>query len=529
MNIPNSEWDWKKGVSNSANIGKIKIEFNYFTCGVYFFDGKFNVVKFPKGMQLYHGSGALANANVEFPLGSDYYTPTHVSDNRIDFSKLIQNLERHPNEKVETAASEFFDISPGWFADPRIAKLYSLQNNEFAQICDDKCVSVYELAHDAVFIILDNNFNIWRLLNSPTVPEVAKNQLKVMFNLHCQHPSLDRNAFGKLYLNKQRRSFRDIDIPFSKWLCRYISKEYVGYAANVSIEQGKMYFHLEFMFCNPLRWLNRNLKNDIDWQYNTFDSADSIIKQFIEQMSFYKSTNINWHAGNLLEHSIWCLLFAEKLMLELPPKYKLPLDIQKKIAAAAFLHDIGKMAPQEAFKRKHDYIYYSIPTHPKIGSEYINGTRKLPLLDRNMKKVGVFDVSKLIHTFGFVNDSDISLLSKIVDLHWEFGPLAIKWKGDGDMVTVKKYISKVGNNETFLLFISLVIISMADILASQPYGIDNLKSSGNHTSRFFPFIKNVPKKYRGAFTNGKAKMKRNLFALSILDTVLPKDVSMKEI
>ena len=70
---------------------------------------------------------------------------------------------------------------------------------------------------------------------------------------------------------------------------------------------------------------------------------------------------------------------------------------------------------------------------------------------------------------------------------------------------------------------------MADILASQPYGIDNLKSSGNHTSRFFPFIKNVPKKYRGAFTNGKAKMKRNLFALSILDTVLPKDVSMKEI
>ena len=68
----NDKWDWKNGESyTDTNIegGRTQIIRNYFDCGTYFFDGNFNVVKFPKGMTIYHGSFPLANAVVGFPVG----------------------------------------------------------------------------------------------------------------------------------------------------------------------------------------------------------------------------------------------------------------------------------------------------------------------------------------------------------------------------------------------------------------------------------------------------------------------------
>lgn len=73
-------WDWKKGGQTTINLGGgAQIPLNYFSCGTYYFDGEYQVVKFPKGMQLYHGSGALANANVEYPAGIDFYKPHKMS------------------------------------------------------------------------------------------------------------------------------------------------------------------------------------------------------------------------------------------------------------------------------------------------------------------------------------------------------------------------------------------------------------------------------------------------------------------
>lgn len=519
MKISNELWDWKTGDKTTIKIGQAVIPMNYFSCGTYFFDGEFQVVKFPKGMQLYHGSGALANANVEFPAGPDFYKPHQMdSPSQINFKELEDDLLKHPNESVEFAASKFFKISAGWFADPNVAKLYSLQNKNFSERCGEKCISVYELKNDATFIILDNNFNIWRFINDNTVPEKTKKELKFMFNLDTIEADYDQHKFGEIDIKrKQRRSYRNIDLPFTEWLCGYLTKDYAGYAANTAVEKGKSYFHLEFTFCEPMKWLKRNLKNQLDWQYNTYDKADTIIRQFLEQMSYYKSTNINFHAGDLLEHSVWSLLFAEQLLLG--TKYGVPaVDIQKKIAAIAFIHDIGKMAPSKTQKRKHDCIYYSIPTHPEIGGDYIRGILQLPLLDYNMNIIGVFDIKRFLVSLG-IGEQDFALVAKIIDLHWEFGSFLNKWSGYGDMKTVNAFIDRVGRNESFIFFFTLIIVSIADILASQPYGVNNLTSELNHQSRFFPFIKNVPKKYRGGNLADLTASKRNLFAEQILDTI----------
>lgn len=534
MKISNQLWNWKNGNKTELKIGNAVIPMNYFSCGTYFFDGEFQVVKFPKGLQLYHGSKSLANANVEFPTGLDYYKPYELRTfSDLNSQKITDYLIKNQNKSVEYAASKFFKISAGWFADYNVAKIYSLQQDKKSpSICGEKCISVYELIDDTTFIILDNNFNIWRILNDPLVPEKTKTQLRIMFNLNTIEAALDQQKFGEIDIKqKKRRSYRDVDLPFTDWMCSYITKDYAGYAANTSVEKGISYFHLEFTFCNPMKWLKRNLSNSIDWQFNTYESAEKIIQQFIQQMSYYKSTNINFHAGNLLEHSIWSLLFAEQLVVN--SKYGSPsIDIQKQIATVAFLHDIGKMIKPESdslqiIRRKHDLIYYSIPDHPQIGGDYIRGTRKLPLVDSSMNVVGYFDIQSLLKALG-LKKSDMLFVAKIIDLHWQFGKYLDIWKNEFDDVTLNKFINKVGKDEPFIFFFALIIVSIADILASQPFGVNNLTSELNHHSRFFPFIKNVPKKYRGGNISDSQSAVRNMFAEKILDTIMKRKIEQTD-
>lgn len=517
-------WNWKKGEQTFINLGGgAQIPLNYFSCGTYYFDGEYQVVKFPKGMQLYHGSGALANANVEFPAGIDFYKPHKMNTpSQINETELMSSVLHQPGQTVAFEATKFFKVSPGWFGTPDTAKIYSLENKSFSKICGDRCINVYELKEDCIFVLLDNNFNIWRLINDPNVPEVNKKQLSFMFDLKDVDADYSDTEFGNISIkHKKRRSYREIDIPFTKWFCTYISKDYAGYAANTPVEKKQMYFHLEFVFCNPLRWLKRNLTNPIDWQHNNFKTAPIEVERLLDQMALYKSTNVDFHAGNLLEHSIWSLLFAEQLVLN-TPKYGIPdLDIQKKIAAAAFIHDIGKMAPDSDWvnKRSNDCVYFSIPDHPKIGGDYIRGTRPLPILGDNMEQIGSFKINDLLGELGFTPE-DIPALAKIIDLHWELGNYIQRWQGYDDLNTVDAYINHVGAEEPFAFFYSLVTVSVADILASQPFGMNNLTAELNHHSRFFPFISNVPKKYRGGELADATAEKRNAFTERVLDRVL---------
>lgn len=518
-----SDWDWKKGNQTSIDLGSgAKIPLNYFSCGTYYFDGEFQVVKFPKGMQLYHGSGNLSNANVEFPVGIDFYRPYNISStSKINKNDLIQDLINKPDQSVAFESSKFIQTSPAWFGNSEIATFYSAQNPTYFKSCGTKCISAYELKEDCVFLLLNNNFNLWRFLNDSTIPEVNKQQLRFMFNLSEVEAEYSDTEFGNINIKrKRRRSFRDVDIPFTKWLCSYLPKDYAGYAANTPVEKKKHYFHLEFMFCNPIRWLKRNLTNSIDWQHSNFNDGPVEISRLLNQMALYKSMNVDFHAGNLLEHSIWSLLFAEQLVLN-TPKYGIPsLDIQKKIAALAFIHDIGKMAPnnENVVKRKQDCVYFSIPEHPQIGSDYILGLQHLPLLDDNMNQVGFLNIVNLLSELGFM-EADIPGAAKIVDLHWEFGSYLQMWKGFHDMATVDAYINRVGNDEPFAFFYALIIVSVADILASQPYGVNNLTAELNHHSRFFSFISNVPKKYRGGDLVDVTSEKRNSFSDCILKRV----------
>jgi len=473
-------------------------------------------------MQLYHGSGPLANANVEFPAGPDFYKPYDIKSSKrgIDTNRLTQALKQEPGTTVEYQLSKIIKVNAAWFANPTTAKTYSQlgKSKELSAICDDGCINVYELTEDAVFIVLDNNFNIYKLLSSQNTPKEAKKLLMTMFSQKEVSATLDKQKYGEVNLkNKRRQSFFEVDIPFSTWLCSFLTKDYAGYAANAQVKGEQAYFHLEFMFCNPFRWLKRNLANRLDWQRTTYDSAPKVIQQFITQLSYYKTTNLDFHAGNLLEHSIWSLLFAEQILAS--ALFYVDEALKRRIAATAFIHDIGKMVPSEMIRRKEDYIYYAVPTHPDIGRKYILGELPMPLVDQEMNVVGEFPIRALLQALGFT-DEDIPFVARLVEFHWEFGYFLQRWQGVTDMATVDQFIDRVGRNETINFFYSLVIISMADILAVQPYGVNNLTSELNHHSKYFPYIRNVPKKYRGGNLADLTANTRLDFAYQILWRVL---------
>jgi len=512
------DWDWNSGEEQEFRLGSIKIPLNYFSCGTYFFDGVFQCVRFPKGMQLYHGSGALANANAEFPLGIDYYK---TSSNRVSTNTLLQDVITHPDESVSAELSRQVPVKPAWFGTYNTAKLYSRQQPTFSKVCGDKCICVFRLKRDTVFVLLDNNFNIWRMINDPLIPDKAKEYLKRMFSLNGPvWIEAAKNEFGKIEIEqKKRSSYREFDLPFTDWLCSYLPSEYAGYAANVPVKDKQAFFHLEFMICNPLVWLERDLSSPKDWQHFNTKMAPLEVVKLLNQMRLYKSINIDFHSGDLFEHSIWSLLFAERLTTNTYFGQQLPVEFAKKIAATALLHDIGKMDPNNSkvSKRKSDYVYFSIKEHPRTGSDYILGNKQIPILDpTTLEQVSVINMPELLGELGFVS-SDVVALAKVVDMHWEFGLFLDMWDEVSDKA-VDMYINKVGN-EPYAFFLVIVLVSVADVLASQPYGVNNLTAELNHHSRFFPYISNVPKKYRGGNLADITASKRKKFMFRVLEKV----------
>lgn len=528
--ISKDTWDWKKGVKGYINLGKYGMyPTDYFRCGLYYYDGLFQVVKFPKGMSLYHGSRTLAENVVEFPIGKAFYEPIRCDKIReSDQSGLVMTyVTDNKTDVVEALASINDGLSESWFAEPDIAKLYSIQNDKEPPVCGDKCVLAYKLKRDTLFVLLDDDSNIISLLANPMVPAEHKKYLKHMWNISDRDISpAFRNYVGDIHVEKRRQSYRELDLPFSKWLCQSMTatnkdrtelNSYAGYASRHPIYEAAMEFHMEFMFCDATKWLERDLDNEFDFAYKLAWTKDVIpmssvpdydyIKLFMKQLELYKTTNTRFHSGNLLEHSIWSVLHAEQEIVNFLPDYKIaiPEFMYIVIAVTAFLHDIGKMDPvnSKCVKRV-GCLYFDLPNHPQLGADYVSGKKLLPILDEaTLLPTGEhFALKRLIKALS-MNRIDVSnayLMADMTDLikfHWTLGGHVINVaNGSYPAVEAKAFLNEIG--ERSLAFVCvLLMISTADVLASQPYGVGKLPPRLNYSSTYMPFISNMPKKYKG--------------------------------
>ena len=135
-----------------TTIPSMSFERNIFDCGEYFFDGIFNVIRFPKGMQVYHGSSILANGVIEFPVGIDYYNDIKINDKKYRQKDL--SIIGTTTEEIEEIISNNYAISPSWYGDVDTAQMYSITSSDkFTKIISDRYVMAYELKEDSLLSV----------------------------------------------------------------------------------------------------------------------------------------------------------------------------------------------------------------------------------------------------------------------------------------------------------------------------------------------------------------------------------------
>ena len=500
--------NWKKGELIGFDAAGIKgLPLNYFSCGKYYFDGFANVVEFPAGMSLYHGSSGLKKANCNFPIGANFYTPMS------SVPKFLPTFlpTKHTKGSIENALTQIRPITQSWYADYKTAKLYGAPDQIFA----------YVTIAPLKMMVLDDDFNILRILKNTSVSEQVKENLLKMFTLPSDVKAVYAEKYGKIRLSapKIRRSVSTWDKSFAGAICPF---DYVGYCANVQIVRSRPEFHLEFVFCNPLESIKRDLSNPRDWQHNSIVPSNANITRYLDQLKMYTNFNVAFQAGNLIEHTVWSVLHTESMLsryiggvYSYENQYENSKIINPLASTIALLHRIGEMDPENCTVRKSDVLYDAAVNHVETGVAYLSKTKNIPVLDSDMAIVGSINIDNLLSALKV----DKKQLGMIIGICGSYSKLEENMEeylesGESERV-VDKYINLIGD-KPFSYYYILLVVSMADILARQPFISSdpiNVKSS------VFPWISNMAKRYPGSIIPATVKISLEKFATSVLNKV----------
>ena len=542
----NKQWMKGEPIEISQNP---KISSSYFPCGQYYFDGEYMVVRFPKGMTMYHGSALLANAVVMYPAGVKFYNPVPLGTSEGQVNLAV--AKDRPYE-IEQLLTEYIPVDAGWFTEPEWAKFYSKQNATFPG-CGDICLHSYSLKEDAVFFLLDNDYNLNKILNDPQTPDEIKEDIYHMFSLDKAQTKVKHGTSSSIFsgieiVSKKNRKLRlshyDQDRRFAVWACKFLTpRRYAGYCApeQYNIEKDEHQLHLEFIFCNPFNFLKRNLDDEGDVHFFNRNILPKQLKLLFEQMDKYQTTNTNVHSGDLLQHSIWCLLFSEFIMAQMKTANILLKDerFMKLIGITALVHNIGKMVPADDEHTVKNIttkkiLYFDIPNQPQIGAEYIkNGI--IPQLDDNLNIIGNFNIHQVLLELLPDMTADEKEMIEIAILNQTHFKKDLLQKFISNKTLqkfeLKEYLDLFPKNANVIkTFFLCFIISLADILALQPYSRNQLSNLDKDEIKFllhsklFPFISTLPKKYRGTSYPNDINALQNgieILSLFILSLKLP--------
>jgi hypothetical protein len=501
------DWDWKSGKS----MKKDGLTYDYFYCGEYYFDGEYQLVKFPKDMKLYHGSAILANEAVAYPLGISYYKPNPVKGE--NQNKVVDlTIAKESPYNVEQLLTEDVTIDAGWFTSAEKSRAYS--DSESIPGCEGFCNHAYKLRRDCVFLLLDNEYNLDKILNHPNMTDQVRWAFEDGFGIEeadAYNKRLNPSNVPMKVVNigpLTRKSTYSEDKTIARWLCdNIIYGNYSGYCVPTQITtSGESFMHQEFIFCNSLLYLERDLSNPEDMFYDPEEYPKNI-KTLFDQMKKYETTNSNFHGGNLFEHSIWSLLFSEHLSGRTDPP--MPDRLRKLIIASGLIHDIGKMHPESCMLNttRDKYVYMDIENHPQIGAEYFE--KGIPILNDNLEETGRLMPQEILKdVIPDITDDEIDVARNVVLFHLHFGSqILAKFDRRGAVIynnSVKDYIklfAKAKDPERSV--IATILVSIADIEATQPYTSKKLTSRSTAEikslmrSQILPYIISKPKIYRG--------------------------------
>ena len=530
----------------------------------YGFDGIFYTVKIKAGTYLFHGSGSLADNLILFPVGRDFYDSYQYGTGQ-RHKGIAPNNSALTNKRVDSILSQQFNISPSWYGTLETARSYSLEASENGYpACQNNCIHVYQTNKDIQVIDISDTRNLSILINKFSNDIVQGYEPKRSFKWYLRNMiglDADREEIITATTTFNRISDLVYDIPFGTWICKQLPtmiqrfyaerKIYDGYAApnlgstfhtreigDIRVPE----FHSEVVLCNPLNYMIRDYEHPADWQYDSVDYnylPPELLNVMLEMMK-YKSTNIDFHAGDLWEHIIWTLLNTEDLLFTNPYGFRLRDDWGRLTAIAAFLHDIGKMgnAISEGY-RGHLFVqsadkitYFSVPDHPRLGENYMLGLTPFGYYTDNGRGNAYYDLSTPLNINNLLRDLEIIVNSRtktivtfLISGHWELGNVVRKVNeyvqtryrsskltkalyermNRDDIKNIRQYIdnyiifcfntlrkieSVIGlddlfslpsqkNNRFIPLVNSLMLLSIADVRSSQPPGVGRMKIERN--------------------------------------------------
>jgi len=489
----------------------------FFDKGKFSFDGSFNVAEFEKGVNLYHGSTNNAVMNYEFPETSkEYYKPRkHLSQENI--ANLKSSIKS--NTEKEELIHKRLQNSHSWFGELKTAQQYSEQKGTIGKAagktCGNKCILAFKATKCLKLIDMSDPFNVMVILTTFPLEKTERRDILQNFKLSKNgsvstvpikdlrgkvfrgyHP-LFRFGSDKFGTRSMRTDGKYSTTPTT--LCKVCEKNgYDGYVfPNIThVKMNKVTGERigEVVLCHPRKSLQRNLSNNNDFQKNDFKSHNEAVRILLNNMAEYKTLNVDFHGGNLLEHSVWTALHFESwLQCESEWTKEIPKRMHKELVLCAFLHDIGKM--------KTKTLYYNVNKHSEYGKNMLmKDSLKLKNSQSTIKIAGLLKKLNVSSMFKRV----CAFISK---MHWELGyhlkvgktPKAFITKCKKELNELR--IPKKSHNDYIH---ALIAISAADIKASLPY--INKKASENTRSSYYSWIKNRPQVHPGMDAYKKYKI-----------------------
>lgn len=192
------------------------------------------------------------------------------------------------------------------------------------------------------------------------------------------------------------------------------------------------------------------------------------LNRLLDHLHLYKLTKSGFHAGNLLQHSLWTCRSLAQWFDENGPWVENLAANRSIIMLGGLLHDIGKAGD-------FDFFYSSKHSHPCDGFAYLWQQRPFKLEDGSN-----FNFKALYRELS-ISHQEQQLLAIFVAMHWEFGLIMKNMQNNPNttldqecqlyLKKLRHYCNKTNFNNgipTKRLLRSCIAISAADVHGVQP-------------------------------------------------------------
>ena len=224
------------------------------------------------------------------------------------------------------------------------------------------------------------------------------------------------------------------------------------------------------------------------------------VSALLHDLQLYKTTNVDFHAGDVYQHSVWSAMYTNWMFQTKHPNTAGVDEIWKNVlVVAGLLHDIGKGGDG-------NLVFFDKPNHPEIGGYYFDRGYYTTI---DKKRI---DLHQVLLEFNL--EKYYKIIAFLVTWHWMIGgvlgksvPAKEAWQIYGEFN--KACLSSGYSYEhAECLFELLYIVWTSDLMATQRF---------SYPVNDFPLaLENPPATHKGANIYEKLKIDKATFRKDVI-------------